>query len=113
MSLLQQVLTIGIAAVTNFLTRWLPFALFSNSKGDRQNVAPFIKGLGDFLPPAIMLMLVVYCYRNLNLYNLTTSLPEILAGIITVGIHLWRRSMFLSLILGTLSYILLINFMAG
>lgn len=109
MSLLQQLLTIGIAAVTNFATRWLPFALFSN-KGGRQNVAPFIKGLGDFLPPAIMLMLVVYCYRNLNLFNLNTSLPEILAGIITVGIHLWRRSMFLSLILGTLSYILLINF---
>lgn len=110
MSTFEQILTIAIAAVTNFLTRWLPFAIFTNNKSGRQNVAPFVKGLGDFLPPAIMMMLVVYCYRNLDWGNLNSSIPEILAGIITVVIHVWRRSMFLSLIVGTLSYILLLNF---
>lgn len=110
MTLIERVLTIAIAAVTNFLTRWLPFVIFTNRKEGQQSVVPFVKELGDFLPPAIMMMLVVYCYRNLNLFNLNHSIPEILAGIITVIIHLWQRSMFLSLIAGTLSYILLLNF---
>nr|WP_306309859.1 AzlD domain-containing protein [Limosilactobacillus kribbianus] len=37
-------------------------------------------------------------------------MPDLIAGLITVLVHLWRRSMFLSLIVGTVSYILLINF---
>ena len=100
MSVIQQLVTIALAAVTNFITRWLPFQLFTHSKDDRQEPAPFIKGLGAFLPPAIMTMLVVYCYRNLNFVHLNQSLPELLAGLVTVGVHLWQRKMFLSLTLG-------------
>ena len=97
MSVIQQLVTIALAAVTNFITRWLPFQLFTHSKDDRQE-------------PAIMTMLVVYCYRNLNFVHLNQSLPELLAGLVTVGVHLWQRKMFLSLTLGTLCYILLVNF---
>lgn len=107
MSLIQQILTVGIAAVTNFVTRWLPFRLFA---GNGKSVAPFIKGLGKFLPAAIMGMLVVYCYRNINFFGANHGLPEIIAGLLTVALHVWRRSMFLSLIGGTVFYILLVNF---
>ncbi|MCH3922737.1 branched-chain amino acid transporter permease [Limosilactobacillus sp.] len=106
----QRVVTIGIAAVTNFLTRYLPFRLFTSSKDEEDELSPFIKGLGEFLPAAIMSMLVVYCYRNINLLGGNHGLPDLIAGLITVLVHLWRRSMFLSLIVGTVSYILLINF---
>jgi branched-subunit amino acid transport protein AzlD len=109
MTVLQRVITIAIAAVTNFITRWLPFKLFVNDKNGKQGLSPFIKGLGQFLPAAIMGMLVVYCYRNINFVSGNHGLPEIIAGIATVLIHLWRRSMFLSLILGTVVYIALIN----
>lgn len=109
MSFLQQMITICLAAVTNFMTRWLPFALFTNPKKAGQVVNPFIKGLGNFLPPAIMGMLVIYCYRNINFLAGNHGLPELIAGLITVIIHLWRRSMFLSLIIGTLAYVFLIN----
>ncbi|WP_076459713.1 branched-chain amino acid transporter permease [Limosilactobacillus caccae] len=107
MSLLQQIITIAIAAGTNFLTRWLPFRLFA---GKDKEVAPFIQGLGKFLPAAIMGMLVIYCYRNIDFISSPHGLPEIIAGLFTVGIHVWRRSMFLSLIGGTICYILLVNF---
>ncbi|WP_242362974.1 branched-chain amino acid transporter permease [Limosilactobacillus antri] len=110
MGIIEQMATIALAAVTNFITRWLPFHLFTQRKTKQGEVAPFIKGLGEFLPPAIMTMLVVYCYRNVNLTNLSANLPELLAGLITVAVHLWQRKMFLSLALGTLSYILLVNF---
>lgn len=107
MNLIQQILTIAIAAVTNFVTRWLPFCLFA---GSEREVAPFIKGLGKFLPAAIMGMLVIYCYRNINFAGAGHGLPEIIAGLLTIALHVWRRSMFLSLIGGTVSYILLVNF---
>lgn len=110
MGIIQQIITIALAAVTNFITRWMPFRLFTHGKTDQRELAPFIKGLGEFLPPAIMAMLVVYCYRNISFAHLSQGLPEILAGVITVAIHLWQRKMFLSLAVGTLSYILLINF---
>lgn len=107
MSFLERLITIGIAAITNFITRWLPFRLFA--KDDNEKLSPFIYGLGAFLPAAIMGMLVVYCYRNINFFTGDHGLPDIIAGIITVIIHLWRRSMFLSLIVGTVSYIILVN----
>lgn len=110
MSLLKQVVTIAIAAVANFITRWLPFVIFTSNKKEQKELSPFIKGLGAFLPAAIMGMLVVYCYRNVNFLAGNHGLPDLLAGLITVVIHLWRRSMFLSLIVGTVSYIILINY---
>lgn len=110
MSLLKQVVTIAIAAVANFITRWLPFAIFTSNKKEQEELSPFIKGLGAFLPAAIMGMLVVYCYRNVNFLAGNHGLPDLLAGLITVVIHLWQRSMFLSLIVGTVSYIILINY---
>lgn len=109
MTFLQRVVTIGIAAITNFITRWLPFRIFANEKNGKQALSPFIKGLGEFLPAAIMGMLVVYCYRNTNFLSGNHGLPEFIAGFVTVAIHLWRRSMFLSLIIGTAAYIILIN----
>lgn len=109
MTVIQQVLTIAIAAVTNFLTRVLPFQLFTK-KGDRNHLSPFIEGLGKFLPAAIMSMLVVYCYRDVNFLSGNHGLPELIAGAVTVLVHLWKSSMFLSLVVGTLCYILLVNY---
>lgn len=46
MSLLQQIITIAIVAVTNFITRWSPFAIFTSNKKEQEELSPFIKGLG-------------------------------------------------------------------
>ena len=57
MTLMEQVLTIALAAVVNFLTRYLPFVLFT--RRDNQRPATFIVQLGKLLPPANMTKLVV------------------------------------------------------
>jgi hypothetical protein len=80
MSLVQQLLTIAFAASANFLTRVVPFRLFQ-----RGNQTPrYIQGLGEFLPGAIMVMLVVYCLRNVTwlagfdcLHDYDFSPPEV------------------------------------
>ena len=99
------VLVAVIVAVTQ-LTRFLPFLVF----GVKKQPPKAVLYLGRVLPCAIMGMLVVYCYRNINLMTGDHGLPDLIAGLITVAIHLWRRSMFLSLIVGTVSYIILVNF---
>ncbi|GAJ25783.1 branched-chain amino acid transport protein AzlD [Liquorilactobacillus sucicola DSM 21376 = JCM 15457] len=106
MNLLEEILTIGIAAGGTMLTRFLPFILFPSSKP----IPVFIRRLGNFLPPAILGMLVIYCYKDLPANFTLDSLIEIIAGMITVFVHLWKKNMFLSISLGTLSYILLLNF---
>ncbi|EHS85011.1 Branched-chain amino acid transporter azlD [Limosilactobacillus gastricus PS3] len=107
MTLIQQLATILIAAVANMTTRIVPFKLFRDQNG---HVSPYIDGLGKFLPPAIMAMLVVYCYRSVNWLGASHGLPDLIAGIVTVIVHLIWRSLFTSLILGTVAYIVLINF---
>ncbi|MEY8441508.1 AzlD domain-containing protein [Lactobacillaceae bacterium 24-114] len=110
MTVIQQVISIATAAFANFLTRVGPFLIFDHSKNGKDQLSPFIEGLGKFLPPAIMGMLVVYCFRNVNFLAGTHGGPEIIASIITILVHLWRKNMSLSLLLGTVSYIILVNF---
>lgn len=106
MILWQRLATIGLAAVANFLTRVLPFWLF---KRPSSQTPPFIQGLGDFLPGAIMAMLVIYCLRDVNWTGPSHGLPELAAAFITAGVHLKWHQTFLSLLLGTGSYMLFIN----
>lgn len=110
MTVVQQVISIAIAAIANFFTRVIPFLVFDRHNSKKKDLSPFIEGLGNFLPPAIMGMLVVYCFRNVHFLSGNYGLPEIIASVITIIIHLWKRNMCLSLLLGTVSYIVLVNF---
>lgn len=106
MTLTDQIICIALAALANFATRVTPFLLFRTEAA----TPDFVTGLGRFLPAVIMGMLVVYCYRNVNWLGGTHGLPEVIAGVVTVIVHLWKHSLFLTLIVGTLCYMLLINF---
>lgn len=106
MSLVQQLLTIAFAASANFLTRVVPFRLFQ-----RGNQTPrYIQGLGEFLPGAIMVMLVVYCLRNVTWLSGNHGWPDLISCTITILVHLKWRSLFASMIIGTTAYILMVNF---
>lgn len=106
MSTTEQIISIGIATLTTMLTRFLPFLIFS----DEAKTPDFIKKIGTFLPPAILGMLVVYCFKD-SITSLTQeSLFGLIAGLLTAGCHVWKRNMLLSIMVGTVSYMLLINF---
>lgn len=107
--LIQHFQPVNVLLVT-LVVGFRQFLIFDHSKKGSDEISPFIDGLGKFLPPAIMGMLVVYCFRNVDFLSGTHGLPDIIATIITVLIHLWRRNMCLSLLVGTVSYILLVNF---
>ena len=100
----QQALTIALCVLATVCTRFLPFAIFSR----RKEAPPFVQYLGQALPSAIFALLVVYCLRNTDV-NAHFALPEMLAVAATVGTHLWKRQMLLSIAGGTAVYMLLVQ----
>ena len=60
MTTMQIAALVAVMAAVTFLTRALPFLLFGRG-GDPPKVVLY---LGRFLPPAVIAMLIVYCYRN-------------------------------------------------
>ena len=92
-----------IAAVTIGL-RFLPFLIFRGRETPR-----FITYLGKVLPYAIMGMLVVYCLRGTNLLSVPHGIPELLACAVVVGLHLWKKNTLLSIIAGTVCYMVLVQ----
>lgn len=92
-----------MAAVTA-LIRFLPFIIFRNG-----NIPKPIKYLGDVLPGAIIGMLVVYCLKSTVVLIFPYALPEIIAGAVVIGLYLLKRNILLSIGLGTVLYMILVQ----
>lgn len=107
MTLLQEIVTIGLCALATVLTRFLPFLIFRADKP-----APkYIRYLSKALPAAIFGMLVVYCLKNVSVMTGTHGIPELIAIVSVVVLHLWKRNMLLSIGGGTICYMLLVQFL--
>ena len=101
----HSILIVVVAAVVTMALRFLPFLIFSGKK----KTPKIITYLGKVLPYSIMGMLVVYCYKNMAITVKPYGMPEIIAGAVVVLLHLWRRNTLLSIICGTVAYMLLIQ----
>lgn len=107
MSLTEQIITIAICVFGTMTTRFLPFLIFS----DKKPTPKYIQYLGKALPAAIFGMLVVYCLKNVSILSGSHGVPELIAIVLTVALHLWRRQMLLSIAGGTICYMLLVQLM--
>ena len=87
------------------ITRWLPFLMFPENKQPPKVVLY----LGRVLPPAMMGLLVVYSLRSTDLLGGSHGIPEAIAVAVTAGLHLWRRNTLLSILAGTVCYMLLVQ----
>lgn len=96
---------IGAMAVSTAFLRFLPFVMFS------KGTPKVILYLGDVLPGAIIAMLVVYCLRNTDFTEAPHGIPEIAAVAVVAVVHKWRRNMILSILTGTILYMILIRVM--
>ena len=105
MSLWQQIVTIGVCVLATMLTRFLPFLVFTG----KRPTPKFVQYLGKALPPAVFGMLVVYCLKGVSVLSGSHGIPELIAIAVTVGIHLWKRKMLLSVAGGTVCYMLLVQ----
>ena len=101
---LYAVLAILVVAAVTWLTRGLPFLVFG-----RRELPDMVSYLGRVLPHAVMAMLVVYCLRGLDFSTPGKYLPELLCTILVAGLHAWKRNTLLSIGVGTVAYMLLVQ----
>lgn len=99
-------LVVLTVALVTILLRFLPFLIFSGNR----KTPKIIEKLGKVLPYAIMGMLVVYCLKGVNFTSIANFLPEIIACTVVAVLHIWKRNTLLSIIGGTVSYMLLVQF---
>ena len=99
-------LIIAVAGTVTLMLRFLPFLVF----GGKRETPPYIVYLGKVLPYAIMGMLVIYCLRGISFTAAANFLPELIACAVVVLAHVWKRNTLLSIISGTVCYMLLVQF---
>lgn len=95
-------LIVVIAGVTA-LIRFLPFLVF------RKGTPKTVLYLGEVLPYAIMGMLVVYCLKDISVTGSTHAIPEALAVAATALLHKWKHNTLLSILAGTVFYMVLVQ----
>mgnify|MGYP001033620818 FL=1 len=96
---------IFVVSATIFFTRLIPFLFFPNGK----ELPPVIRYLGRVLPPAVIGMLVIYCFKSVEFTHAPFGLPELIAGAAVVLLHAWKRNNMLSIGVGTVLYMVLVQ----
>lgn len=104
MTLWQQILTIAAVVLGTMTTRFLPFLLFPEGK----QPPPFVRYLGTVLPAAVMGLLVIFCLKD-AVFTSWHGLPEIIAILVVVLLHRWKKNIFLSIAGGTILYMVLVQ----
>lgn len=98
-------LIILVVALTTFATRAVPFLIFPKGKP----VPKTIEYLGKVLTPAVIGMLVVYCLKDTAVISSPYGVPELAAVLATVILHVWKRNNLLSIGVGTILYMFLVQ----
>ncbi len=99
------IVAIAIMAVITIALRAIPFLIF----GGRRKAPQFIINLSNLLPYAVMAMLVVYCLKNVSFTSVNTFVPELISCVIVIVLHLWKHNTILSIVAGTVIYMLLVQ----
>lgn len=100
------ILSIIVMAVITALLRFLPFIIF---RGDKKT-PDFIAYLGKVLPYSIMGMLVVFCLKSVDFKGGVHGIPEIVSILVIVLVHWWKKNTILSILAGTICYVVIVNF---
>lgn len=101
----MSLLIILLVAVTTFATRVIPFLLFPKGK----EIPKTVQYLGKVLTPAVIGMLVVYCLKNTTLLKSPYGIPELISVVTVAVLHIWKRNNLLSIGVGTVLYMVLIQ----
>ena len=92
-----------VMAAATFITRVIPFVLFH-----KHSDHPLLEYLGRFLPPVLMVLLLVYSFKNETFLSLS-FVPEVLGLLVTLVLHLLWRQPLISIVVGTGFYMTLVQ----
>ncbi len=105
MTTTQQIITIATMVLATALTRFVPFLIFRG-----KTTPAYIQYLSKVLPPAVFGMLVIYCLKDVQFTSGHFGVPELIGIAITAMLHVWKRQMLISILGGTVAYMLLVQF---
>lgn len=106
MTFREQLITVAVIILATLIMRFLPFVIFPDNKPTPK----FIQYLGKVLPGAVFGLLIIYCLKNVSVFSGSHGIPELIAIVITGALQLWKKQMLLSISVGTISYMLLVQF---
>ena len=106
MTISQQIITVAMVILSTMLTRFLPFLIFPAGRPTPK----YVQYLGRVLPSAAFGLLIIYCLKNVSIFTGSRGLPELIAIVLVIILHLWKRQMLLSIAGGTVCYMLLVQF---
>ena len=105
MTLTQQIITVAMVVLGTAVTRFLPFLVFPSGKPTPK----YVQFLGKFLPAAVFGLLVIYSLKDVNVFAGSHGIPEMIAILLVIILHVWKRQMLLSIAGGTVCYMLLVQ----
>lgn len=101
----EALIIVALAALATMITRFLPFIIFrGNGKTNS-----YISYLGQVLPYAAIGLLVVYVFRHVNFTVYPYGIPEGIALLTMIILHFWKENTLLSIGVGTVIYMLLVQ----
>ena len=101
----QTFIIICMATLGTMVTRFLPFILFKNTNTENS----YTSYLGQVLPFAAIGLLVVYCLKEISFKSSNLWAPEIIAVLVTSVIHYLKENTLLSISIGTITYMVLVQ----
>ena len=96
------VLTIIFTALILIFYRAFPFALFS-----KHDVPAALKFIEKSLPPLIIAVLLVYCFKDLDFAERPFGMPNFIALVAVALLHIWKKNSMISIFGGTILFMIL------
>jgi branched-subunit amino acid transport protein AzlD len=89
-----------------FCERLFPFAVFS-----KRQPGKLIHIFERYIPPVVMIGLLIYSLRDVRFTSLIQWVPQISAISFTIVTYLWKKNTLISIFGGTIIYMILIRVM--
>lgn len=102
MSLLDALIAIAAMSAVTFLLRAFPFLFFQRREPPR--ALTFIR---DFIPPAVMTVLVLASFKDIQWTKVPFGTPELISAVAVALLHFWRGNALISIFGGTAFYMVL------
>jgi branched-subunit amino acid transport protein AzlD len=98
------VAAIAIVAAITFAQRALPFAVLRTIQSSR-----LVENLNRWMPTGLVLILAIYSLQATSFLAAPYGIPEAVALAVTIALHLWRHNAVLSILVGTATYLVILN----
>ncbi len=105
MTTAKLIASIALMAFIIAATRFFPFIVFGSGKKPPKA----IMYLGKYLPPAIIVAITVYCFKDVKFYEFPFGIREIISAITVVILHLKLKNTMIIITVGTVLYMILLR----